>query len=104
MELGAVPGAPLVAPSYAFTFPPVYHPLPPSADVQTVIGAGNVVGDVHSPRSDEPAPSDSDDGATSDAARPRKSHACGMCHKAFDRPSTLRIVRPRAHKIIAQQR
>ncbi|KZV81768.1 hypothetical protein EXIGLDRAFT_844335 [Exidia glandulosa HHB12029] len=35
--------------------------------------------------------SDHDDGTSSDAVRQRKMHPCSMCHKSFDRPSTLRI-------------
>ncbi|KZV95028.1 hypothetical protein EXIGLDRAFT_766642 [Exidia glandulosa HHB12029] len=76
-----------------FAFAPYPHaglPLRPPGVHYDPPFLGN---DFNPPRSSAPpqSVSDHDDGTNPDAMKQRKMHPCHMCHKSFDRPSTLRV-------------
>ncbi|GJE89184.1 Zinc-finger domain-containing protein [Phanerochaete sordida] len=81
----AIPPAPrFEAPADAQPFDP--HAALPAQQPQPVLPALSAPDEPR--RSSSPSSSEHDD--ETKATRPKKRHACIMCHKSFDRPSTLK--------------
>ncbi|EJD55017.1 hypothetical protein AURDEDRAFT_109506 [Auricularia subglabra TFB-10046 SS5] len=89
---GERPPLPLFDYSYAnFEFTAASLPLPADPDVALSTDPGPALPISAASGHERPATDSEEEGEGARRVKQRKMHPCGMCHKSFDRPSTLRV-------------